>query len=85
MASSILEVSQVGGIPMVEIVPGAQVQVRTADNRHVLYRATSGVERRRDSLVVWVCGEKEWEAAQAEGRKPRGIPWPAEEVQEVDA
>ena len=52
---------------MVEIVPGAQVRVRTADNRHVLYRATSGVERRRDSLVVWVCGEKEWEAAQAEG------------------
>ncbi len=68
---------------MVEIVPGAQVQLRT-DNGHVLYRATSGVEQRRDSLVVWVCGEKEWEAAQAEGREPRGIPWPAEEVQEVD-
>lgn len=34
----------------------------------------------RDFAVVWICRPEEWEAAQAEGREPEGVPWPAEDV-----
>jgi hypothetical protein len=37
----------------------------------------------RDFLVVWICRPEEWEAAQAEGREPEGVPWPAEDVTPV--
>jgi hypothetical protein len=30
--------------------------------------------------VVWACREEEWVTAQTEGRKPEGLPWPAEDV-----
>ena len=63
-----------------QIVPGALVQVRTADDRLVSRRALSGIERGQDFLVVWVCQEQEWEMAHAENREPKGTPWPAEEV-----
>jgi hypothetical protein len=33
-----------------------------------------------DFPVIWVCRPHEWEAAQAEGREPEGVPWPAEDV-----
>lgn len=26
--------------------------------------------------VVWACSEIEWEAAEAEGRRPEGMAWP---------
>jgi hypothetical protein len=44
-------------------------------------RALGGVIQGDDFPVVWVCREEEWEAAQREGRKPEGVPWPAEDVQ----
>lgn len=31
-------------------------------------------------VVVWVCREEEWHAAQREGRQPDGVPWPVEDV-----
>ncbi len=36
-----------------------------------------------DFEVVWICREKEWIAAEQEGRDPRGMPWPAEDVRLV--
>ena len=35
--------------------------------------------------VVWACREEEWQAAQAEGREPQGLPWPVEDVRLADA
>lgn len=44
-------------------------------------RALGGIMQGDDFAVVWVCREEEWEAAQREGRAPKGVPWPAEDVQ----
>ncbi len=35
--------------------------------------------------VIWVCREDEWHAAQREGRRPDGVPWPAQDVMPSDA
>jgi hypothetical protein len=43
-------------------------------------RALSPVVQGGSFKVVWACREEEWQAAQAEGRDPVGIPWPAEDV-----
>ena len=67
-------------MPLAEILPGDKVIVRSADHRHLERRATSGIVRGYDFLVVWACREEEWAAARAEGRKPDAIPWPAETV-----
>jgi hypothetical protein len=37
----------------------------------------------RDFPVVWVCTEAEWQRANSEGREPQGIPWPAEDVHQI--
>jgi hypothetical protein len=67
-----------------EIKRGDQVVAAAADgvDRHL--RALSGEEAGGDFAVVWVCTEKEWEAAEAEGREPQGVPWPAEDVRLAD-
>jgi hypothetical protein len=46
-------------------------------------RATSGVVMGHDFPIVWVCKEEEWQVAQAEGREPESVPWPAEDVEPV--
>lgn len=33
-----------------------------------------------DFPVVWACRDEEWQLAAAEGRPPRGVPWPATDV-----
>jgi hypothetical protein len=43
-------------------------------------RALGGTVRGVNFMVVWVCREEEWVAAQREGREPDGVPWPAEDV-----
>jgi len=67
-----------------EIKRGDTVAVRTAedDERHL--RALGGIVAGGDFAVVWVCSEAEWSAAQAEGRDPEGIPWPAEAVRAAE-
>ncbi len=35
-------------------------------------------------MVVRVCTEEEWSAAQQEGREPDGVPWPIEDVERVE-
>lgn len=60
---------------------GDRVVVRTAFDRYVPRRAVTGAIMGEDFLVVRVCSEEEWSAAQAEGREPRTTPWPAEDVQ----
>ncbi len=67
-------------MPLAEILPGDKVIVRSADHRHLERRATSGIVRGYDFLVIWVCREEEWEASQRERREPDAIPWPAEAV-----
>jgi hypothetical protein len=43
-------------------------------------RALGGPVKGDNFLVVWVCREEEWHAAQREGREPDGVPWPVEDV-----
>jgi len=65
---------------MSAIERGAQVIVRTVDNRIEMRRATSGVIEGDDFLVVWVCTEEEWTSAAAMRRDPSAFPWPARDV-----
>ena len=66
---------------MSAIEAGAIVVVRDVRGTWLRRRAMTGVQDGHDFRVVWVCREEEWEAAHAEGRKPEGVPWPAEDVQ----
>jgi hypothetical protein len=63
-----------------EFSPGSQVSVIDARGRELRKRALSSVVPGRDFLIVWVCREEEWQAAESEGRRPEGVPWPAEDV-----
>jgi len=56
------------------------VTVRTAFGNEVLKRAVTGVVMGADFLVVRVCSEEEWHAAEREDRTPASTPWPAEDV-----
>ncbi len=64
---------------------GSYVWARSATNEQLERRALTGVEDGYDFKVVWLCSEREWETAQAEGREPEGVPWPAEDVRLADA
>ena len=66
---------------MTQIEQGQTVMVRTADDRLLERRALSEVVMGDDFEIVWVCREEEWDAAQAEGREPDGVPWPAGDVE----
>lgn len=68
-----------------EIERGALVEAAAADGSVRKLRALTGVVAGGDFAVVWACSEREWEAAQAEGREAQGIPWPAEDVRVVEA
>lgn len=46
--------------------------------------ALTGIEMGHDFKVVWVCSPAEWDEAHATGREPEGVPWPAEDVTEVE-
>ena len=65
---------------MMEINRGDHVSAAAADGVERQLRALGGVEAGGDFAVVWVCTEKEWAAAEEEGRDPQGVPWPAEDV-----
>ena len=67
---------------MTSIEPGTIVLIRTADDKQLQRRATSGVEDGLDFPVVWVCTEDEWAARN--GSTPQGLPWPAEDVEAVE-
>lgn len=43
-------------------------------------RAIGPMTAGHDFPVVWLCREEEWADAQAEGRSPDAVPWPAEDV-----
>lgn len=43
-------------------------------------RALGGPVQGANFLVIWVCREEEWHAAQREGREADGVPWPVEDV-----
>jgi hypothetical protein len=60
--------------------PGDLVMVRTALGDWRQRRAVTGVEPGDRFPVVWACRLEEWDAAQAEGRDPEAVPWPAEDV-----
>jgi len=62
------------------IRPGNRVLARSAFDELLPRRAVTGPVRGIDFQVVWVCSEDEWEAAQEEGREPRAVPWPVEDV-----
>lgn len=66
---------------MAEVEHGAKVLASAADGTTRELRALGGVTAGGDFAVVWACSEREWETAEAEGREPVGIPWPADDVQ----
>ncbi len=68
---------------VMSIEPGTRVLVRSATGELLPRIASSDVVRGEDFPVVWVCREEEWKAAQAEGREPDAVPWPAEDVREA--
>ena len=63
---------------------GDHVLVRAADGTELPRRALGDVTEGTDFPVVKVCREEEWGAAQADGREPQGVPWPAEDVRLTD-
>lgn len=65
---------------MLQINKGDRVMARAADDEQLERRALTGVVMGVDFEVVWVVRPEEWEAAQAQGREPEGVPWPAEDV-----
>jgi hypothetical protein len=60
---------------------GDRVLVRSSFEGVGERRALGDVVMGHDFPVVWVCTETEWAAAEAEGRDPEGVPWPAEDVE----
>jgi hypothetical protein len=69
---------------MEEIRSGDTIMVRTALGQWRQRRALTGVQQGDRFPVVWACRLEEWEAAQAEGRDPEAVPWPAEDVRQVE-
>ncbi len=69
---------------MSEIKRGEWIEAQAADGEPRELRALGGVVAGGDFAVVWACNPSEWEAAEAEGREPEGIPWPADDVQALD-
>jgi hypothetical protein len=69
---------------MDELQVGDIVIVVDAHGTQRRKRALSRVMQGGSFMVVWACREEEWQAAQAEGRDPVGIPWPAEDVSLLD-
>jgi hypothetical protein len=63
-----------------EIAYGDLVIAVDATGAELLKRALGGPVRGVNFVVVWVCREEEWHAAQREGREPDGVPWPVEDV-----
>jgi len=66
------------------IQPGTHVLARAANDKQLERRAITEPIPGDDFQVVWVCSHEEWDAAQAEGRDPQGIPWPVEDVTLVE-
>jgi len=64
---------------------GQQVSVRDAFGEQLERRALGGQVMGTDFLVVWVCSEEEWITSRDEGREPKGVPWPAEDVRPLQA
>jgi len=63
-----------------QIEPGSLVAALDYFGRQLPRRALTGVVRGQDGAVVWICSEEEWRTAETEGRSPRGIAWPAEDI-----
>lgn len=68
---------------MTQIQPGSLVTARTAVGQLRERRAMTDVVEGLDFPIVWVCSPAEWDAAQAEGREPEGLPWPAEDIEPI--
>jgi hypothetical protein len=65
---------------MASVEKGDRVVARSLHGEPLNRRAVSGEVAGRDFQVVWICRDEEWEAAEREGRDPRAVPWPAEDV-----
>ncbi len=64
-----------------DIEGGDLVTAIDAEGEELPRRALGGtVTGDRGLPLIWVCREEEWQAAAREGRRPDGVPWPAEDV-----
>jgi hypothetical protein len=62
------------------ISTGTEICVTDAVGKVHERRAVTGVVMGDDFPIVWACREEEWQLAATEGRPPRAVPWPAEDV-----
>lgn len=63
-----------------DIAAGDRVDVMNARGEHSERVALTGIIAGRDFPIVRVCLPDEIAAAEAEGREPKGVAWPAEDV-----
>lgn len=69
---------------MNDIKRGDLIVAEGADGERRELRALGETVAGGDFAVIWACSLAEWDAAEAEGREPEGIPWPAEDVEVVE-
>jgi hypothetical protein len=69
---------------MIQTHAGQLIEVRDAFGRTLQRIATGPVDPGYEFAVVWACRPEEWAAAQAEGREPKSVPWPIEDVRVVE-
>lgn len=65
---------------MIETSKGQIIEVQDAFGNYLRRVAVGPVDPGYDFAVVWACREEEWAAAEAEGREPKSVPWPIEDV-----
>ena len=63
-----------------EITAGTPVWAESALGERLGRVAATAIVPGLDFPVVWICEPEEWATAQAEGREPISVPWPAEAV-----
>ena len=67
------------------IIPGTPVLAKTAEGHELPRRAVTEIIEGEDFPVVWITTDDEWEAAEAQARRPEAWPWPAEDVKPLIA
>jgi hypothetical protein len=68
-----------------QIESGSRIRVKEAVGAVSERRALTGVMMGEHFPVVWACRESEWLASSEAGRPAEGVPWPAEDVEAIEA
>ena len=69
---------------MPRITNGQGIIVTDSQGRRHRKIATSAPRMGADFLIVDACRPEEWDTAETDGRPPRSVPWPVEDVEPVE-